>query len=47
LSLTATAQTQTRADGGEAGLRCDEMMALGWSDVDLEKRQLRLERSDW
>ena len=33
--------------GGEAGLRCGEMMALEWSDVDLEKRQLRVERSDW
>jgi len=33
--------------GGEAGLRCGEMMALEWSDVDLEKRQLRIERSDW
>ena len=27
--------------GGEAGLRCGEMMALEWDDVDLEKRQLR------
>jgi integrase len=33
--------------GGEAGLRCGEMMALEWGDVDLEKRQLRVERSDW
>jgi integrase len=33
--------------GGEAGLRCGEMMALQWDDVDLEKRQLRIERSDW
>lgn len=33
--------------GGEAGLRCGEMMALEWSDVDLVKRQLRVERSDW
>jgi integrase len=33
--------------GGEAGLRCGEMMALEWSDVDLSKRQLRVERSDW
>jgi integrase len=33
--------------GGDAGLRCGEMMALEWSDVDLEKRQLRIERSDW
>src|SRR5439155_25571293 len=33
--------------GGEAGLRCGEMMALEWSDVDLAKRQLRVERSDW
>jgi integrase len=32
--------------GGEAGLRCGEMMELEWSDVDLEKRQLRIERSD-
>lgn len=33
--------------GGEAGLRCGEMMALEWRDVDLEKRQLSVERSDW
>src|SRR5207342_212985 len=33
--------------GGEAGLRCGEMMALEWTDVDLAKRQLRVERSDW
>jgi integrase len=33
--------------GGDAGLRCGEMMALEWSDVDLDKRQLRIERSDW
>jgi integrase len=33
--------------GGEAGLRCGEMMALEWADVDLEKRQLRIERSEW
>lgn len=33
--------------GGEAGLRCGEMMALGWNDVDLKKRQLRIERSTW
>jgi integrase len=33
--------------GGEAGLRCGEMMALKWSDVELAKRQLRIERSDW
>jgi integrase len=32
--------------GGEAGLRCGEMMALKWTDVDLSK-QLRIERSDW
>src|SRR5262249_11737186 len=31
--------------GGDAGLRCGEMMALEWSDVDLSKRQLRIERS--
>jgi integrase len=33
--------------GREAGLRCGEMMALEWRDVDLDKRQLRIERSDW
>ena len=33
--------------GGEAGLRCGEMMALQWSDVDLGKRQLCVARSEW
>lgn len=33
--------------GGEAGLRCGEMMALEWSDVDLAKRQLCVARSEW
>ena len=33
--------------GGEAGLRCGEILALEWSDVDLSKRQLRVERSTW
>ena len=33
--------------GGEAGLRCGEMMALEWSDVDLKKRQLCIQRSIW
>ena len=33
--------------GGEAGLRCGEMMALEWSDVDLRKPQLRICRSEW
>ncbi len=33
--------------GGEAGLRCGEMMALEWSDVDLDKGQMCVERSDW
>ena len=33
--------------GGEAGLRCGEMMALEWSDVDLGKRQLRIRQSEW
>jgi len=33
--------------GGEAGLRCGEIMALEWSDIDFSKRQLRVARSDW
>ena len=33
--------------GGEAGLRCGEMIALEWSDVDLGKRQICVQRSDW
>jgi len=33
--------------GGEAGLRCGEMMALEWPDVDLQKSQMCVERSDW
>lgn len=32
---------------GEAGLRCGEVMVLTWSDVDLGKRQLCIQRSDW
>ena len=33
--------------GGDAGLRCSEMVALQWADVDLAKRQLRVRHSDW
>ena len=33
--------------GGEAGLRCGEMLALEWADVDLTARQLCVRRSDW
>jgi integrase len=33
--------------GGDAGLRAGEMRALEWADVDLVKRQLRVERSEW
>jgi len=33
--------------GGEAGLRCGEMMALQWTDIDLAKRQLWVKRSEW
>ena len=31
--------------GGEAGLRCGEIMALEWTDVDLNKRQLCVART--
>ncbi len=33
--------------GGEAGLRLGEIIALLWVDVDLAKRQLCVQRSDW
>ena len=33
--------------GGDAGMRCGEMIALEWGDVDLAKRQLCVRRSDW
>jgi integrase len=33
--------------GGEAGLRCGEMIALEWADVDLGNRQFCIRRSDW
>lgn len=33
--------------GGEAGLRCREMIALEWRDIDLTKRQLCIQLSDW
>jgi integrase len=33
--------------GGEAGLRCGEIMALEWTEIDLHKRQLSVTRSEW
>jgi integrase len=33
--------------GGEAGLRAGEIVALEWTDVDFERRQLRVRHSDW
>jgi len=33
--------------GGDAGLRCGEMLALEWVDIDLAKRQLCVRQSDW
>jgi integrase len=33
--------------GGDAGLRCGEMIALEWGDVDLVNRQVCIRRSDW
>ena len=33
--------------GGDAGLRCGEMMGLEWTDINLERRQLRVQRSEW
>lgn len=33
--------------GGEAGMRCGEIMALEWTDVDLNTQQLCVARSEW
>jgi integrase len=33
--------------GGDAGLRCGEIIALEWADVDLSKRMLCVRRSEW
>jgi integrase len=33
--------------GGEAGLRCGEIIALEWPNVDLQKRQLCVVQSEW
>ena len=33
--------------GGDAGLRCGEMMALEWDQVDLKARQLSVTQSEW
>lgn len=33
--------------GGDAGLRCGEMLALEWSDVNLSLGQMAIERANW
>jgi integrase len=33
--------------GGEAGLRCREVIGLEWKDVDPDKRQVCVARSEW
>src|SRR5207248_329902 len=33
--------------GGDAGLRCGEIIGLEWPDVDFAKRQMCVQRSDW
>jgi len=33
--------------GGDAGMRCGEIIGLEWGDVDLVKRQLCVRQSDW
>jgi integrase len=38
---------RVRPSERDVGLRCGEMIALEWSDIDLAKRQLCIQRSDW
>ncbi len=50
--VTAAARLDPRTHlivllGGEAGLRCGEMIALAWKDVDLSRRQVCVRCSDW
>lgn len=50
--VTAAARVSANAHlimllGGDAALRGGEMRALEWSDVNLKRRQLRVERNDW
>lgn len=50
--LVDAARTDITADlivplGREAGLRCGEIMALEWPNVDLQKRQLCVAQSEW
>jgi integrase len=45
-AIDATAHLIVLLDG-EAGLPCGEMIAREWKDVDLSKRQLCIQRSDW
>jgi len=33
--------------GGEGGLRVGEIVALEWTDIDLERRQISVRHSDW
>ncbi len=33
--------------GGDAGLRCGEIMALEWTDVDFKRGILKVQRSEW
>jgi integrase len=40
-------RSANRIVGGDAGLHCGEITALEWGDVDLEKRQLCFQRSQW
>ncbi len=50
--IVAAAQIDPRTHlivllGGDAGLRCGEMMALQWPDIDLTRRQLWVRHAEW
>jgi integrase len=47
LDCPLRATQQRSCEGTATGLRLGEAMALEWADIDLQKRQLAVQRSEW